>query len=320
MLVRCILGALLAAFCATAAAPGFARARSAQQHLLFGVHLPDAPAAGLTPVDQLQRRLGRPIGVVLWYQQWQGAEPSPRVDWLRDAVASGRLPLVTWEPWQPPADATPGSNTAVQPAFTLTRIVDGAYDDYVRSWARALAAYGGPVYLRPMHEMNGDWYPWGGTVNGNSPATFVAAWRHLHDIFTAVGATNVRWVWSPYAVDVPDVASNRFELYYPGRRYVDVLALDGYNWGKGNGGWRTPAQLFASALARIAELGPQPIWIAETACASTGGSKPQWIRELFALAAAHPRLDALVWFNVDKERDWRADASRADARAFALHG
>ena len=64
-------------------------------------------------------------------------------------------------------------------------------------WARALAAFGGPVRLRFAQEMNGDWYPWGAGTNGNTPAEFVRAWRHVHDIFTAAGATNVQWVWSP---------------------------------------------------------------------------------------------------------------------------
>ena len=68
---------------------------------------------------------------------------------------------------------------------------------YIRSWARALAAFDGPVRLRFAQEMNGDWYPWGAGTNGNTPAEFVSAWRHVHDIFAAAGATNVQWVWSP---------------------------------------------------------------------------------------------------------------------------
>ena len=45
--------------------------------------------------------------------------------------------------------------------------------------------------------MNGNWFAWMEGVNGNQPGEYVAAWRHVHDIFTAVGATNVSWVWCP---------------------------------------------------------------------------------------------------------------------------
>ena len=99
--------------------------------------------------------------------------------------------------------------------YALARIAGGDFDVYMTTWALAHEApRQRPVHLRPMHEMNGDWYPWGGTVNGNSPAQYVQAWRRMHDIFRRVGASNVRFVWSPNNIDVP--ASNRMESYYPG--------------------------------------------------------------------------------------------------------
>jgi beta-mannanase len=45
--------------------------------------------------------------------------------------------------------------------------------------------------------MNGTWSPWAVGVNGNTAAHYVAAWRHVHRIFTKVGATNATWVWCP---------------------------------------------------------------------------------------------------------------------------
>jgi len=45
-----------------------------------------------------------------------------------------------------------------------------------------------------MHEMNGNWYPWAGGVNGNSPALHVQAWRRLVTISRQHGARNVRVV------------------------------------------------------------------------------------------------------------------------------
>ena len=70
---------------------------------------------------------------------------------------------------------------------------------------------GAAVFLRWDAEMNGRWSFWGTTsTNANTPAEFVAAWRHVHNIFTSNGATNVTWVWCPnleYSATTPSSSS-----------------------------------------------------------------------------------------------------------------
>ena len=46
------------------------------------------------------------------------------------------------------------------------------------------------------HEFNGNWYPWGIVNNNSNPALYVAAYRRVHDLVVAAGATNVQWSWS----------------------------------------------------------------------------------------------------------------------------
>jgi len=286
---------------------------SAQQApLQFGAFSPGDPYNGRTDgINALQNALGRRVGIVNWYQNWGGG------DWISSVqnhvvnapLDSGRTPLITWEPWDPAA----GTN---QPNFSLSRIAGGEFDAYIRRFATDLRALGRTVNLRPMHEMNGNWYPWSGSVNGNSPALYVQAWRRMHDIFVESGATNVRWVWSPNNIDVGGM---RMEDFYPGAAYVDVLAVDGYNWGStapGHGGWQSFTQVFKGAYDRLSRLGSQPIWIAEVGCAPEGGNKAAWVRDMFAKAKNMDRLQAIVWFNENKERDWRADASAEIAAAF----
>ena len=67
--------------------------------------------------------------------------------------------------------------------------------DWWRENAKAIRRQRWPVVLRFAHEMNGHWYPWG--AHRTDPADFVAAWRHIHDVFRTVGATNVIWTWTP---------------------------------------------------------------------------------------------------------------------------
>lgn len=305
----------------TSAAATFQPERGAgSPPVLFGAYAPPAPESGLAAVRELERAIGRRLDMVLWYQHWAGWGQSFNPSWVRRASAGGRLPLLTWEPW------VPGSPE--QPDFRLTRIADGAFDDYVREWALAIKAHGKRVYLRPMHEMNGWWYPWAGTANGNSAWEYVRAWRRLWHLFDRVGADNVRWVWSPLSDDLPATPENAFERYYPGAGYVDVLALDGFNWGTstpaegadpsviGHGGWRSFEEVFRTAYDRITQLGPQPVWITETASDSVGGDKAAWVREMFASLPSFPRIRAVVWFNALKERDWRATSSPDVAEAF----
>jgi Glycosyl hydrolase family 26 len=288
------------------------RQATRRKAMRFGIYAPRSPEGGLDETERLERRLGHPIGIVNWYQHWGGWGRDFEPEWIDNVVRSGRIPLLTWEPWEP--------GPAEQPDYALTRIARGDFDPYVRAWARAAAVYGKTFYLRPMHEMNGDWYPWGGTVGTNSAARYVAAWQRLWEIFREERATNVKWVWSPNHEDVPATPANAFERYYPGTRYVDVLALDGYNWGgerPEHGGWRSFDAIFACAYRRVAALGPQPVWVAETASAPEGGDKAAWVKEMFDAARRYPRLQAVVWFHADKERDWRATSSRRVARAFA---
>lgn len=100
------------------------------------------------------------------------------------------------------------------------------------------------------------------------------------------------------------------ERYYPGDAYVDVLALDGYNWGTVRpwSTWRSFEDIFAGPYARVTAIGPQPVWLAELASTGEGGDKAAWVRDMLA-STAFPRITALVWFNQDKETDWRIDAA-----------
>ncbi len=285
----------------------------------FGIHTPGDPFGASTHrVDALQRDLGRPIGTVSWFQSWGGDR------WVRDVQPSlikavrrsGRRSLLTWEPWVP-------GGGAWQSRYALRRINGGAFDAHIAAWARALRRLRSTVYLRPMHEMNGNWYPWAGTVNGNSPRLYRGAWRRMHRIFAKQRAHNVRWVWSPLNEDVPGTRANRFERYYPGRRYVDVLAMDGYNWGSThpqNGGWRSFRKTFGSAYRRLTKLGPQRIWIAEVGSAATGGSKAAWVRDMFRTARKFRRLRAIVWMDTNNagEGDWRARFPVGTADAFKI--
>jgi len=255
---------------------------------LFGAFTYGGVWQGMGPVRQLEDLLGRRLDVVHWYMSW---DTPYYVALVGSAITGGRLPMITWQPHHQ----------------SVAAIVAGRYDGILRRFADGVKATPGLVYVRPFPEMNGDWEPWNG-----QPSTFVKAWRHMVDVFRAEHADNVRWVWSPNITDQPRTPANAMERYYPGGAYVDILALDGYNWGTSQSwsSWRSFADIFARPYARITALGPQPVWIAEVASTGRGGDKAAWVANMLD-TRRFPRIRALIWFNHNNDMDWRLDDSLA---------
>lgn len=276
----------------------------------WGAYVPGAQDSS-SAVSSFAARSGRQPAIVTMYQQWWHEPPFP-ADTARWLQQKGSVPLIVWEPWQPGQ----GPN---QTRYKLTTIAEGGFDHYVRSYADQARDFRGPLFLEPMHEMNGNWYPWGGTVNGNITGDYIAAWRHLHDIFKAEGATNVTWVWTINRDTVPGGTGNEPPAYWPGPEYDDWVGLDAYNWGTAQHKvWMTPTEAMGERLAQLQTYG-KPIIVAETASAEQGGDKAAWITRLFADLTGQYRgvVSAAVWFNEPfGVFDWPTNSSRSAQAAF----
>ena len=275
--------------------------------LRFGVSTPGGPLA-TSELDAVATLVNKNPSIVMSYKDFSQATP---IADLNAVDARGATSLITWEPW------LWSGNGANQPAYALDRITAGDFDTYIQQWGTALASWGKPVMLRFAHEMNGNWYPWAESANGNQAGDYVAAWRHVHDVVAATGATNVQWVWSP---NVQYWGSTALSGLYPGAGYVDVVSLDGYNWGTAASwsSWTSPSALFGDGLAALRGLAPgKPIMISETASAEAGGSKADWNTALVSYLAAQSDVTALVWFHHNKEVDWRINSSTASTNALA---
>ena len=139
-------------------------------------------------------------------------------------------------------------------AITPGGIAAGQGDGYLIALNRAIAVWNKGIYVRPLAEMNNSANAWSGYLaNGrpkdaaHSPATYRKAFARIYVILHGGSASAVnaklrqlglppvqggellsnpfprlRIVWSPLASDVPRVAGNAAELYYPGRGFVDV--------------------------------------------------------------------------------------------------
>ncbi|XAS68260.1 glycosyl hydrolase [Micrococcaceae bacterium Sec5.7] len=289
----------------TVAAPAQQLPPVSTDPLRFGAATEGGPLAS-AELDEVSQLAGESPSVVMFYKDFLQAPPVAEMNAVR---ARGAVSLVTWEPWA-------WGGGLVQPAYSLDRITAGDFDARILQWGQALASWGQPVMLRFGHEMNGDWYPWAEGVNRNQPGDYAQAWRHVHDVVASTGAGNVQWVWAP---NVPYWGSTDLAGLYPGAGYVDVVALDGYNWGTSASwsSWISPEDLFAPGIAQLRTLAPgKPIIIAETASSEAGGSKAAWNTSLVSYLAAQPDVTGFVWFHIQKEADWRINSSATSASAF----
>ena len=286
-------------------------ANTGSSTVYYGVHM---PLMDMSLVANFEANAQKRVALVMWYQHWGDTSgyQNFQVGWMNAVRSHGSIPLVTWDPWNP------NNGTANQPTYSLQNIINGNFDSYIVRWAQASRAWGHPYFLRFAPEMNGYWFPWSEQKNGNKPGQFVLAWRHVHDIFIAQGATNATWVWAPNII-----FSNSIPLgeLYPGNGYVDWAAMDGYNWGTVGAWhyWESLTALFQQTYRAIASITYKPMMIAETASTEQGGNKAAWITAAFTsqLASNFPRIHAFVWFDLTKETDWRIESSAASQSAFA---
>jgi hypothetical protein len=201
----------------------------------------------------------------------------------------------------------------IDPTFaSVSAIAAGAYDDYLRAYAASVRKFGHAVVIGFGHEMNAPWYSWGyGHV---SPATFVAAWRHIVTVFSAQGAQNVTWLWT---VNADRQNTGPVGSWWPGAKYVTWVGIDGYYYGPSD----TFDSVFGRTIEEIRAFTGRPILLSETAVGPHAGQFVK-IGNLFDGMRRYRTL-GLVWFDKAQhggilEQDWRIEDNPAAEASFRL--
>lgn len=261
-----------------------------------GVRSNDLPAN----LASLETALGRRVDVVSRYKGWgenvydgwdAGFRDGGRIV-LEDLTARS-FATNTYTPW---AD-----------------IAAGAHDGYLRAQARRARAFRARTFFSFNQE------PEQALERGNAagtPEQFAAAYRHVHDVFEAEGATNVVWVWwvMGYAGHNPV-----YDDLWPGAEYVDWIAYDPYDF---NSCHRRPARTPDRTIApwyRWVTQQPwsagKPLMLAEFG--THGADKGAWFRAVPDVLRSLPRIKAAVQFNSRPGAcDHRFTASAANLAGF----
>ena len=223
------------------------------------------------------------LGMLHLYKRWDGPVPVPELQSIAD---TGAVSVVSWGC---------GSDQA---------IIDGLEDDHIRSYAETLRAFGRPVFLRYAWEMNLEGPQRASCASGEGPAGFVAAWRRIRELFRAMGADNVAFVWCPGS-SRPD----NWRAYFPGADVVDWIGIDGYVRDPDPAAATTAFPLlFGPFYAEFVGEG-KPFMVGETG--ALPGAQAEYLSSLAALLpSAYPQVKALAYFDAPGPRgEWSLDES-----------
>ncbi len=249
------------------------------------------------------QQLGGKPAIIHGFFPWKRFDgtynPFP-ADFADYALKHGAMPLITWPPGQADVNnqVEDFNRKRPQPDFDTVAIASGEHDAYIAAWADAAKAYPHTIYVRLMHEVLGTPYTHAFGMNRNTdPAQYVAAYRHVVDIFHRKNAANVQFVWCfGCGPENPP-----FEAFYPGDDYCEWVSLDGYN-PMGREKWKTFEFVFGWEYKVLERISRRPILIGEIGSVEAPGdpnAKAKWISEalLDVIPKKMPRIKAVVFFN-----------------------
>ncbi|MFH0863835.1 MAG: glycosyl hydrolase [Candidatus Gottesmanbacteria bacterium] len=278
------------------------------ESIALGIYQPAIdPFSHGTAVDQYTEEVGKKPAFAWFSVKWQNVNTGayqqfdPRL--LDQFRTRGIMPGLNWD-----ASKGPALNKN-QPDFSWKAIASGKHDTYIQQVATAAAAYHYPFLVRVLAEMNGNWYPWGYSVNGNTnPADFVTAWKHIVDIFRSNGATNVQFVYCQSVLEASKINSHLDVLkqVYPGDDYVDWIALDGYANSRNQ--WRSLKDEFQPSYQLLTSFSTRPLIFYEVGAAENPNDpmvKANWITKGFltTIPEEFPKVVAVAWFNSHDDRN-----------------
>jgi hypothetical protein len=201
--------------------------------------------------------------------------------------------------------------------ITPAGITNGKGDRVLIDIAQAIDRFGSEAWVRPYAEMNGHWNPYcaynsTGSYRGSAHSTknFRKAFRRTYlivhggsvaDIDAKLVASgmpkldrtsdlplnDVKVIWNPQGFGSPDLKGNSADAYFPGNAYVDIVANDLYDYGRGVE-WEANLDLFHAHPEKpyaIGEWGLGP-----------GIDHPDFVQRLANFAKNHSRVEAIIYF------------------------
>jgi endoglucanase len=264
-------------------------------HAYFGGSVNPTGTWSEAGVEAFEKTIGRTLAVDHHYDWWgQLAVPGFAFTDENADVAAGRIPLVN-----------------LNCGHYNTDIISGGADAQIVNIADNIKAFGKPMFLNYWWEMNDvdtsnnrtSCYDRahdgtnGGTRAGYfNPTNYVAAWRHIHDIFVSQGVTNAVWVFDPDGTGGQGAAA-----YYPGDAYVDWMGYDAYEKVIGESFAATNDRAYANISAINSK---KPIIVCETGV-QQNDDQQVWLDGIArSLSSNYPKIRAWVYWDAQGKNDY----------------
>lgn len=285
--------------------------------VLWGLAMQPPTVAAVTTVE---KELGRTFDFVYRYHDLNDVIPD---DAERQQVREAKVLHI--------AIATRRFEDDDRSRYQWRGVADGMYDDHLEEQAKGIAALGVPVFVtfeqeanqRRKREMLG------------STRDFVAAWRHVHNLYRRAGATNVIWTWVMTGSRRNLDAAARM---WPGNQYVDWISWNVYNQSGCTSGEIDPGKYvsFEDKLRVFYDFvkrrGPgigmdvhKPMMISEAGTAQYAGDltrSADWYAAIPAALERYPQVKAVgLWDSINGACDYKFDGSpvvRAGVREAGL--
>jgi mannan endo-1,4-beta-mannosidase len=244
-----------------------------------------------TNISSFRHAIGMKTNLAIRYFNW-GAEPP--ATFVEQSAADGAESLLELEPR----------------SISLSSIIAGHGDGYLKRVGRALASTHSQVMLSFAPEMDGRWYPWG--FGHRSARVFRQAWRHVYREITSVPGTKITWIWQ---ISHKFARSEALHPLWPGGKYVSMIGVDGYYESSHD----TFHTIFGSTIKILRKFTAKPIMITETSVGHLAG-KADKIPGLFGGMIRYD-IRGINWFDINQHNGvhhqrWRLEGHPAAIAAF----
>lgn len=269
---------------------------------LWGVATRPPTAAG---VQGVETKVGRTFDFVYRYHDLNDTIPDAAE---RALVGDGRLLHIA-------IAARDFGDRGTQ--ITWAQVARGDFDKSLHAQALGVASLKVPVFMTFQQEANQKRK----VDTLGTPADFIAAWRHIHDLYAQAGVRNAVWVWvMTGSADNLDAAAK----LWPGNSYVDWISWNVYNQsGCASNQISTSKYVSFEDKMRIfydfiRERGPsigmditKPEMISEAGSAQYPDNPSltgQWYQQIPGVLQRYPAVKAVaLWNSVDGHCDYRFD-------------
>jgi hypothetical protein len=252
---------------------------------LWGLYQPPRPTAGQpwwsAGYPAVEHAIGRRLDIVKGYAGWQRHSfPTPSE---RHLARHRRVLYISWN----------AVNYKTRQPISYASIANGSWDSsIIEPEARALKHFHHRLFIDFDHEFDSPVQ-----AGKGSPEQYVAAYRHIHEVFQRMHVHNVIWSW----VSTGYVGNaSVIRAAYPGARYVDWIGYDPYNFaGCASQAWESPHKTMGAFYRWTSHqpgMSHKPLLLSEYG--STFGPRvQQWYASLPRALSRLPRIRAVIQFS-----------------------